>query len=116
VISHGTVRYWDDDQGFGVLDSADTPGGCWAHFSAIVMDGFRALVSGDPVVFVFEAGRQDGYSYRAVQVWPPGVAIGTPFPASDETGGSGAICMTLTVESPDGTVTTYGPDDPAPWS
>ena len=24
VISHGTVRYWDDDEGFGVLDSADT--------------------------------------------------------------------------------------------
>jgi CspA family cold shock protein len=116
VISHGTVRYWDDDEGFGVLDSADTPGGCWAHFSAIAMSGFRALVSGDPVAFVFEAGRQDGYSYRAVQVCPAGVAVGTPSPASEEMDGPGAISMTLTVESPEGTVTTYGPDDPAPRS
>jgi CspA family cold shock protein len=113
VISQGTVRYWDDNEGLGVLDSVDTPGGCWAHHSVIVMDGFQTLSAGDPVAFVFESGRQDGYSYRALQVWPPGVATGTPLPETSELSGA---WITLTVESPDGTVTTYGPDDPPPWS
>ena len=112
MISHGTVREWDDDEGFGVLDSADTPGGCWAHSSIVVMDGFRSLVPGERVTFVFEPGPQDGYSYRALQVWPPGVSAGTPLPEAAEL--SDAAWITLTIESPDGTVTTYGPDDPPP--
>jgi CspA family cold shock protein len=78
MISHGVVREWDDDQGFGVIDSPDTPGGCWAHFSSIVMDGYRCLIAGDPVAFTCEAGPQDGYDYRAVLVWPPGAEPGTP--------------------------------------
>lgn len=113
MISHGTVRYWDDDEGFGVLDSADTPGGCWAHFSVVVMDGFRTLAPGDPVAFIFEQGRQDGYSYRALQVWPPGVDTGTPLPEPTEL--PDGVSITLTIKSPDGTVVTYGPDDPPPW-
>jgi cold shock protein len=116
VASYGTVREWDEDQGFGVIDSSDTPGGCWTHFSSVAMGGYRALVPGDPVRFLFEPGRQDGYDYRALQVWPPGVATGTPLPVSGEAETTGAIRMTLTVESPDGTIATYGPDDPAPWS
>jgi CspA family cold shock protein len=78
MISHGVVREWDEDQGFGVIDSPDTPGGCWTHFSGIVMDGYRCLAAGDPVAFTCEAGSQDGYDYRAVLVWPPGVEPGTP--------------------------------------
>ena len=29
------VREWHADLGWGVLDSPETPGGCWAHFSVI---------------------------------------------------------------------------------
>lgn len=112
VISHGTVRYWDDDEGFGVLDSADTPGGCWAHFSVVVMDGFRTLAPGDLIAFEFEPAHQDGYSYRALQLWPPGVDTDTALPEPTEL--ANGAWTTLTVESPDGTVTTYGPNDPAP--
>lgn len=78
MISHGVVREWDEDQGFGVIDSPDTPEGCWTHFSGIVMDGYRCLAAGDPAAFTCEAGSQDGYDYRAVLVWPPGVEPGTP--------------------------------------
>ena len=31
----GVVRFWHDDEGWGVLDCPSTPGGCWTHFSVI---------------------------------------------------------------------------------
>jgi cold shock protein len=68
----GTVRGWSDDEGWGVIDSAEAPGGCWVHFSAIVSDGYRRLRPGDRVTFTHETARQDGFDYRAIQVWPPG--------------------------------------------
>jgi CspA family cold shock protein len=75
--SEGTVREYDAEAGWGVLDSPDTPGGCWVHVSAIRGDGFRALAPGERVTFTWEEADQDGYSYRATQVGeapePPGV-------------------------------------------
>ena len=68
------------------------------------MDGFRSLAAGDLIAFEFEPAHQDGYSYRALQVWPPGVDTDTPLPEPTELA-TGAW-ITLTVESPDGTVTT----------
>lgn len=67
--SEGTVREWSDDEGTGVIDSADTPGGCWVHFSHITTDGFRGFTPGDRVTFTHEAVRQDGFAYRAARVW-----------------------------------------------
>ena len=63
-----TVREWHDEEGWGVLDSAETPGGCWAHFSAIEMEGFRSLTAGEKVTLEWEAGEQDGFQYRDVRV------------------------------------------------
>jgi CspA family cold shock protein len=63
-----TVREWDDEQGWGVLDSRETPGGCWAHYSAVEMPGFRSLAAGQKVTLEWEAVEQDGYQCRAVRV------------------------------------------------
>jgi cold shock protein len=65
-----TVREWRDEEGWGVLDSPDTPGGCWAHFSHIEMSGYRSLTPGRAVLLEWEAPGQDGYGYRAVRVVP----------------------------------------------
>ncbi|MGB3770484.1 MAG: cold shock domain-containing protein [Rhodococcus sp. (in: high G+C Gram-positive bacteria)] len=64
----GTVRFWHDEQGWGVLDAGSTPGGVWAHFSAIVGTGFARLDAGQSVQFEYEQGLQDGYDFRAVSV------------------------------------------------
>jgi CspA family cold shock protein len=69
-VIQGSIRSWDDEQGWGVLDSADTPGGCWAHFSVVRGAGLGAMQPGAPVLFDFEVGEQDGYSYRATDVTP----------------------------------------------
>jgi cold shock protein len=53
-----------------VLDSSETPGGCWGHFSEIEMDGFRSLRPGQRVELEWEAPGQDGYDYRALRIVP----------------------------------------------
>jgi cold shock protein len=113
--SEGTVREWSGDRGTGVIDSGDTPGGCWVHFSNIVTDGLGTLTPGDRVTFTHEALRQDGFGYRAVLVWPPDVEPGTSPPRAND-GPSAAYQSTLTIRWADGTVTTRSGDDPLPFS
>ena len=79
--SHGIVREYHDDEGWGVLDGPDVPGGCWTHFSAIQSAGYRSLTAGRPVTFEAEPADQDGFAFRAVKVWPGGEA-GIPEPPS----------------------------------
>ena len=63
-----TVRSFDPELGWGVLDAVDTPGGCWVHWSVVQVDGYRSLEPGQKVTVDWEAGDQDGYRYRAVGV------------------------------------------------
>jgi cold shock protein len=65
-----TVREWRDEEGWGVLDSPETPGGCWAHFGNIDMSGYRALNRGQVVRLDWESPGQDGYGYRTLRVVP----------------------------------------------
>jgi CspA family cold shock protein len=68
VETVGIVREFDSIQGVGVVDSPDTPGGCWVHFSMIDIDGYKTLQPGEEVALTFESAVQDGFSYRAVRV------------------------------------------------
>jgi CspA family cold shock protein len=67
-----TVREWNDEEGWGVLDCLETPGGCWGWYAAIEMEGFRRLEAGQQVALEWEAPgfKQDGYDYRAVRIVP----------------------------------------------
>ncbi len=94
VTTRGTVRFWLDDEGYGVIDSAETPGGCWAHFSAVAVAGVALLKAGHEVVLEWESAEQDGYAYRAVRTWP---ADQQPVDRLVETDGTGVYCSTLTI-------------------
>ncbi|MGY6020367.1 cold shock domain-containing protein [Streptomyces spinosirectus] len=67
-----TVREWYDEEGWGVLDSPETPGGCFGHFAHVQMPGFRTLSAGQQVDLIWEAPgfQQDGYDYRALSIVP----------------------------------------------
>jgi len=67
-MTDATVRAWDEEEGWGILDSGETPGGCWAHFSVIEMPGFRSLTPGQKVTMEWESAEQDGFQYRAVRI------------------------------------------------
>ncbi|HEX3955419.1 MAG TPA: cold shock domain-containing protein [Trebonia sp.] len=68
----GVVKRFDPDEGWGVIDAPEVPGGCFVHFSNIEVPGYRQLHAGQQVRFTFEQPGflQDGYRYRAVTVWP----------------------------------------------
>lgn len=64
----GAVREWHEEAGWGVIDSPETPGGCWAHFSHVDRPGYRTLTPGQRVTLEWQQPGQDGYPYRAVRV------------------------------------------------
>lgn len=86
-----TVRAWYADEGWGVLDSEATPGGCWTHFSAL--DGYCSLSPGDRVRLEAESPGQDGWPWRAVRVVLDDDAA-APGPA---VGADGAYASTLVI-------------------
>lgn len=94
MTSLGRVRIWHDTDGWGVIDSEVTPGGCWAHFSSILVAGYKTLTAGQQVAFTFEPGEQDGYAFRTREVWP---ADRAPVPIDEDFGPSAAYSSTLTV-------------------
>lgn len=104
TTSRAVVRVWSDDEGWGVLDCPDTPGGCWAHFSAVSVLGYRFLEPGQEVELEWEAADQDGYAHRATRVWPVGAE---PYESPAGSDPDGAMASTLTVVfdgDPTGTV------------
>jgi CspA family cold shock protein len=70
MTTPGRVRTWHDDEGWGVVDSEASPGGCWVHASAVLVPGYRSLRVGQEVLLDFETAEQDGYTFRATEVWP----------------------------------------------
>jgi CspA family cold shock protein len=81
--TNGVVRLWHDEQGWGVLDADDTPGGCWAHFDDVHMDGYATLEAGQAVDFRWDRKRSNGFSYRASDVWPLVVGSDEPDAVTD---------------------------------
>lgn len=95
MTTMGTVREWFDQEGWGVIDSPDTPGGCWTHFSNVAVSGYTGLDPGQSVALEWEMAEQDGFSYRAVRTWPADEQ-----PVSDhvdEAGSSDAYRSTLRI-------------------
>ena len=76
----GTVREYDNDEGWGVIYAPGVPGGCWVHFSAIAAPGYRSLRAGQAVTFRAEPAAQDGYAYVAVKVWTGDTEPPSPAP------------------------------------
>jgi len=98
MATRATVREWHDDEGWGVVDSPATPGGCWVHFSDVAVAGYRHLTAGQPVDLEWESPGQDGYAYRAVRVWPAGEP---PDTGGGVTGPTTAYRSTLTLDDSD---------------
>src|SRR4051812_10800624 len=102
MASVGRVRSFDPDEGWGVIDGPEVPGGCWVHFSAIAADGYRRLAAGEGVRFRAEAADQDGDAFRAGKVWTGDAEPAEPAEPAQPRDGSGAYrsVLTLTFEEP----------------
>jgi len=100
----GAVAEWYDEDGWGVLQSDATPGGCWAHVS-MVRGPSRPLAIGSAVDFTFEAADQDGYRFRAVVVVPEGVDPDDDRTVRGGPGGAYRSSLTITFDDPELPVT-----------
>ncbi|AOD24915.1 hypothetical protein IM25_24625 (plasmid) [Rhodococcus sp. p52] len=70
-MSVGVVTSWDDYEGWGVIESDDTPGGCWVHFGSLDQSRFRNLEVGATVEFAWRpTTNQEGYFYVATSAEP----------------------------------------------
>ena len=67
-MPRGTVRQWNDDDGWGVIDTDAAPGGIWTHFGVIRTNGYATLNEGEQVEVEWEVGEQDGFNHRAISV------------------------------------------------
>lgn len=54
----GTVKWFNDQKGFGFITPESGTKDVFVHHSAIVADGFRSLTEGDRVEFSIEQGQK----------------------------------------------------------
>jgi cold shock protein len=54
----GTVKWFNDQKGFGFITPEDGSKDCFVHHSAIKADGFRSLTEGERVEFDVVQGQK----------------------------------------------------------
>ena len=64
-MATGTVKWFNDEKGFGFITPDETGSDLFVHHSAIIGEGFRSLSEGARVSYEAEAGPKGP---KAVQV------------------------------------------------
>ena len=64
----GTVKWFNDQKGFGFITAEDGSKDCFVHHSAIQSDGFRTLQEGATVEFDMVEGSKGPAAENVVQV------------------------------------------------
>ena len=57
-MANGTVKWFNDQKGYGFIEQEDGSGDVFVHHSAINATGFRSLNEGDKVTFDIEQGQK----------------------------------------------------------
>jgi len=64
----GTVKWFNDQKGFGFITPDDGSKDCFVHHTAIQADGFRSLDEGDKVEFDVVEGKKGPAAENVVKV------------------------------------------------
>ena len=67
-MNHGTVKWFNNEKGFGFISNDDGSGDVFVHFSAIQAEGFKTLEEGQKVTFETEPDPKNSEKLRAVNV------------------------------------------------
>ena len=63
-MTTGTVKWFNESKGFGFITPDDGGKDLFAHFSEIVGDGFKTLIEGQSVSFVWNMGTKGPQASR----------------------------------------------------
>ena len=56
--STGTVKWFNEEKGFGFISQTDGGKDVFVHYRSIVSEGFRSLIEGQQVEFNVEQGQK----------------------------------------------------------
>lgn len=68
-MNNGTVKWFNEEKGFGFIMDEMSGDDIFVHFSAIITDGFKTLSDGQKVTFDIETDTGDARKKRAVNVY-----------------------------------------------
>ena len=67
-MNNGTVKWFNEEKGFGFLSNDNGGDDVFVHFSAIVGNGFKTLKEGQKVSFDTERDPKNSSKVRAINV------------------------------------------------
>ncbi len=67
-MQNGTVKWFNEEKGFGFVSNDDGSGDVFVHFSAIQGTGFKTLKEGQRVSYNVEQDPKNSQKLRAVDV------------------------------------------------
>jgi len=68
MSTEGTVKWFNDQKGFGFITPDGGGKDCFVHHSAIQADGFRTLAEGDRVKFEIVEGTKGPAAESVVKI------------------------------------------------
>lgn len=67
-MSNGTVKWFNNDKGYGFIANDEGGDDVFVHFSSIMIDGFKTLKEGQKVTFDIEDDPKNENKKRAANV------------------------------------------------
>ncbi|MCM1295881.1 MAG: cold-shock protein [Muribaculaceae bacterium] len=69
-MKNGTVKWFNNEKGYGFLTDDSTGEDFFVHFSAIQGEGYKTLSEGQKVTFTTEPDPRNAGRFRAANVVP----------------------------------------------